>query len=69
MSRTDKLAILQGIGVTLQMINTGLVTVVKDPFVSLIVSAVIGGYQYVIQHIGNITDPKIQEPPAVPVKN
>ena len=55
---TTTLLILQSIGIALQALNAGLSAVVHDPAVSLIVSAVIGGYQFFCQHIGNQTTPK-----------
>lgn len=55
---TTTLLILQSIGIALQALNAGLSAVVHDPAVSLIVSAIIGGYQFFCQHIGNQTTPK-----------
>jgi hypothetical protein len=49
--------VLQSIGVTLQMVNAGLSGVVHNPAASLVISATIGGYQYLIQHLGNQVDP------------
>jgi hypothetical protein len=51
------LLVMQGIGLSLQMINAGLSGIVHSPAASLIISAVIGGYQYIIQHLGNQTPP------------
>jgi len=59
---------LQSIGVTLQMINAGLSGIVHSPAASLTISAVVGGYQYFIQHLGNQTEPdkttKVTEEPS-----
>ena len=51
------LLVMQGIGLSLQMINAGLSGIVHSPAASLVISATIGGYQYIVQHLGNQTQP------------
>jgi hypothetical protein len=53
----NMMLVLQSVGVTLQMINAGLSGIVHSPAASLVISATIGGYQYLIQHLGNQVDP------------
>lgn len=55
MSRANILSALQGLGITLNLINIGLAVVTKDAVVVLIFGAIVGGYQYFIQHLGNTT--------------
>jgi hypothetical protein len=47
------LLLLQSMLITLQTINAALGTIVKNPVISLIVGAAIGGFQYFVQNIGN----------------
>lgn len=65
MNRASTLIVLQGIGITAQVINAGIGTVTHQPETVLIVGAVVAGYQFIIQHLGNQTDPnpKPQESP------
>lgn len=46
------------------MANGALGTIIKDPVISAIIGASIGGLQYFVQHIGNKTVP----PPAPQIK-
>lgn len=49
---------LQSLLITLQMVNAGLATIPNIPVVvPLVASAVIGGFQYFIQHLGNLSVP------------
>jgi hypothetical protein len=64
MSRTDLLIVLQGVGIAAQVINAGVGTVTHDPGAVLVVGAVVAGYQFVIQHLGNQTDPNRPQDPA-----
>lgn len=57
------LLFLQSMLVTLQVINAGLATIVKEEAITLVVGAVVGGLQYFVQHIGNQFVPP---PPAQP---
>jgi hypothetical protein len=57
MDRTTWLLILQGLGVTLQLINAQIAVLTHSATVALIVSAVLAGYQFVLQHLGNQTPP------------
>ena len=45
--------LLQSIAITLQTINAGLSGVIHNPVLSLMVAAIVGGYQFYIQNIGN----------------
>ena len=58
------LLLLQSLLITLQTVNAALGTVVKDPAISLLIGAVIGGFQYFVQNVGNKTVP----PPAPQAK-
>jgi len=49
----NKLLLLQSIGVTLQVVNAGLGTTVHNPAMSVMVGAIVAGYQFFIQHLGN----------------
>lgn len=53
MNRATWLIVLQGIGVTAQLINAGIGTVTHNSAVVLIVSATVAGYQFILQHLGN----------------
>jgi len=57
----NTILLLQSIGITLQMVNGGLGSTIKDPVVSLVIAAVIGGFQFYVQHVGNqSTSPTVQ---------
>ena len=64
MSRTTWLLILQGIGVTAQLINAQIAVVTHSATIALTVSAILAGYQYVLQHLGNQTPVEQANPPA-----
>jgi hypothetical protein len=51
------LLLLQSMLITLQTINAALGTIVQNPAISLVIGAVIGGFQYFVQNIGNKTVP------------
>lgn len=55
MDRATLLTLLQGLGITLQMVNAQLAVLTHNTSEALLIGAVIGGYQYVIQHLGNAT--------------
>lgn len=55
MDRATLLTILQGLGIALQMVNAQIAVLTHSTSEALIISAFIGGYQYVIQHLGNTT--------------
>ena len=49
---------LQSLLISLQFINAGLATITGLPVaVPLMVSAVVGGFQYFVQHAGNLAQP------------
>jgi hypothetical protein len=54
---TDRLLLLQAIFVTLQIINAGLAGILPHSpvgaFVQLVVAAVVGGFQFYLQNLGN----------------
>jgi hypothetical protein len=56
-NRTTWLLILQGLGITLQGINAGIGTITHNAVVVLVVASVVGGYQYVLQNLGNNATP------------
>lgn len=60
MNRSTWLLIFQGLGVSLQMINASLTVIFKDEALAIVVAAVIGGFQFVIQHLGNGTVPEVK---------
>ena len=49
----NTILLLQSIAITLQTINAGLSGVVHNPVLSLMVAAIVGGYQFYIQNVGN----------------
>lgn len=51
------LIVLQGLAIALQMLNAQMGILTDNKAVALVISAVIGGFQYVIQHLGNQTVP------------
>lgn len=53
MTRASWLIVLQGIGVTAQLLNAGIGTVTHNSAVVLIVSATVAGFQFIIQNLGN----------------
>lgn len=55
MDRATLLTLLQGLGITLQMVNAQLAVLTHSTSEALLIGALIGGYQYVIQHLGNTT--------------
>lgn len=55
MDRATLLTLLQGLGITLQMVNAQIAVLTHSTVEALLIGAVIGGYQYVIQHLGNAT--------------
>ncbi len=67
--KTTTILIMQGIAVTLQIINAGIGSVLPHTptaaFVILCVAAVVGGFQFIVQHIGNQTRPDgaLPDPP------
>ena len=54
---TDRLLLLQAIFVTLQIINAGLAGILPHSpvgaFIQLVVAAVVGGFQFYLQNLGN----------------
>jgi hypothetical protein len=54
---TDRLLLLQAIFVTLQIVNAGLAGILPHSpvgaFVQLVVAAVVGGFQFYLQNLGN----------------
>lgn len=49
---------LQSLLITLQLVNAGFATIPDIPaIVPIVASAVIGGFQYFIQHLGNLSVP------------
>ena len=65
MSKAMWLVVLQGIGITLQTVNAGIATVTHNAVVALIVCAVVGGYQFTIQHLGNQMLPQAAPDPQL----
>lgn len=67
---------LQAFLVFLQMLNVGLVTIPQvPPFYFVLISAVIGGFQTFLQHVGNqvqplgsLSNPVVQSGPETPGK-
>lgn len=57
MDKTTKLLILQGVLVTLSIINAGIAAVLHNELVTLLVGAVCAGFSFVVQHLGNQTIP------------
>jgi hypothetical protein len=57
---TTMILFLQSLLISLQMINASLGVVIKDPAISVIAAAAIGGFQYFVQNVGN----KMVPPPA-----
>lgn len=51
--KTTLLIILQGMAIVLQMINSQMAVLTDDKATALVISAVIGGFQYIVQHLGN----------------
>lgn len=62
MTRANKLVIAQGVGITLQIINAQIATVIHNATIALIVGAIVAGYQFIIQKMGNETEPVKREP-------
>jgi len=52
MSQNTILA-LQSFLIFLQIVNAGIASVVKEPLVSLVLSAGVGSFQYFVNHVGN----------------
>lgn len=54
---TDRLLLLQAIFVTLQIVNAGLAGILPHSpvgaFIQLVVAAVVGGFQFYLQNLGN----------------
>lgn len=50
--------LMQSVGITLQMVNAGLGTVTHNAAAALIIGAVIGGYQFYVQRVGNASVPQ-----------
>lgn len=49
---------LQSVLIALQFINVGIATIEGvPPIISLCISAVVGGFQWFVQHIGNMVEP------------
>ncbi len=57
MSRTDWLLVLQGVGITVQMLNASLASLTHNASLALILGALFGGFQFVVQRIGNNSVP------------
>lgn len=55
MDRSTKLLILQGAGITLHIINAQIGVLTHSAAIALIVGAVVGGFQFVVQNLGNKT--------------
>ena len=71
MSRTDWLLILQGAGITVQMLNAGLSALTHNAALALILGAIFGGFQFVVQRLGNNSVPEnspAQVAPEAPAK-
>jgi hypothetical protein len=51
------LLLLQSMLITLQTINASLGVVIKNPAISVVVAAAIGGFQYFVQNVGNKATP------------
>lgn len=60
MSRSNWLIVLQGLGITGQVVNAGIGAATHNELVVLVVGAVVAGYQFTIQHLGNQNDPGIK---------
>ena len=56
----NTILLLQSIGITLQMVNGGLGVAIHNPVLSLVLGAVIGGFQFYVQHVGNQSVPPLQ---------
>lgn len=54
---TTTILLLQSLLITLQMLNAGLSGVVHNPVVSLMLGAIVGGFQFFVQNVGNKTLP------------
>ncbi len=65
-----KILVAQGIAITLQIMNSGLHGVLPDTrvsgFVILSVAAAVGGFQFIVQHLGNASSPNGLPKPEVP---
>jgi len=57
MSKTTWLLVLQGLGVTLQLINAQFAVITKNAAAALIFSSVLAGYQVILQRAGNNATP------------
>ena len=55
MKRSDWLLVFQAAGVTAQLINGQVGVLTHNAAVALIIGAVLGGFQYAVQHLGNQT--------------
>jgi hypothetical protein len=55
MDRKTVLLIMQGAGITGQLINAQAAVITGSARMALLMSAVLAGYQFVIQHLGNMT--------------
>jgi len=58
MNRANWLTVLQGVGITAQLINAQIAVITQSSKIALVVSAFLAGYQFTIQHLGNQTDPQ-----------
>ena len=53
----NTLLFLQSLLITLQMVNAGLGTTVHNPTVSVLIGAVVGGFTFYVQQLGNQSVP------------
>lgn len=57
MQKTTFLIVLQGILIVVQMVNAQIGVISHDATVTLVVGAIAAGFQFVVQHLGNVACP------------
>ena len=62
MTRSDWLLILQGAGQAAQLINAQIAVLTHNAALALLIGAVLAGFSYVVQHLGNQTVPDPPKP-------
>jgi hypothetical protein len=67
MQKTTALILLQGLCVTLQLVNTNIASITHDASIALIFSAVLAGFQFTLQHLGNMACPPPDKKGETPV--
>ena len=54
---TTLILFLQSMLISAQVLNAGIATITHNAAAALIAGAVVGGFQYFVQHVGNQTVP------------